>query len=72
MFVRQDAGGGISSVDFFPKTRPFEPVFIGFRRFEKLRFIEGVLQAQGLDLKGLGRILRGIPGFDAEKVQGFT
>jgi len=63
--VRQDAGGGISSVDFFPKTQPFGPMFIGFRRVAKVGVFLGRFKDQGLDIKGIERFLCGIPGFDA-------
>ena len=58
--------------DFFPKTQPFGPMFIGFRRVAKVGVTSWSFQPQGLDIKGLERFLCGIPGFDAEKVQRFA
>jgi len=69
---RQDAKGGISSVDFFPKTQPFGPMFIGLRRVAKAGSFRRRFRIQGLDYKGLDWFLCGIPGFDAEKVQRFA
>ncbi|WP_421558644.1 hypothetical protein [Pseudomonas canadensis] len=58
--------------EIFPKTQPFGPMFIGFRRVAKDGVFGWLFQAQGLDIKGLERFLCGIPGFDAEKVQRFA
>ncbi|MEO8640982.1 hypothetical protein, partial [Pseudomonas sp.] len=65
MFVRQDAGDGICSGEFFPKTQPFGPVFVGFRRVEKVSVFREGFTTQGLEFKGLAPFLCGIPGFDA-------
>ncbi|MNN63104.1 hypothetical protein D3C81_1784530 [compost metagenome] len=64
VLVRQDAGDGIYCGEFFPKTQPFGPMFIGFQRVAKDAAFCGLFVVQRLDYKGLDCFLCGIPGFD--------
>lgn len=52
MFGRTPEAGFLLRI-FFPKTQPFEPMFIGFYRVAKGAAFCGFFTAQGLYYKGL-------------------